>query len=286
LTATEPFEIEGAGGVVLMAERDGRGPRVVLAHGITAHRDLIVHGSRALPRAGYDVIRFDARAHGESEPGPDGSYTYDVLGDDLERVIAATAQEGDGEARPLLAGHSMGAHTIVNLALRDPSRIGGLVVIGPATTGLPPSEESLAHWDELADGLERGGVEGFLEAYDHGLDPDWRETLLRIARERLSHHRHPQALAQALREVPRSLPFEGMAELESLDVPTLVVASHDQADPGHPYAVAEAYAEAIPGARLISEPEGESPLAWQGGRLSRELAAFAAEDAVRERLEG
>lgn len=280
MTPTEPFEITGAGGVGLRAERDGRGPRVVLAHGITAHRDLVVHGSRALPRAGYDVIRYDGRAHGESDPGPVGSYTYDVLGDDLEAVLAAS----EGEGRPLLAGHSMGAHTIVNAALRDPGRIAALVVIGPATTGLPPAEESLAGWDALADGLERGGVDGFLAAYDRDLSAEWRETLLRIARERLSHHRHPEALAQALREVPRSLPFEGMAELEALDVPTLVVASHDEADPGHPYAVAEAYAEALPDARLVSEAEGESPLAWQGGRLSREIAAFGEEERVRERL--
>ena len=75
-----------------------------------------------------------------------------------------------------------------------------------------------------------------------------------------------------------------MAELEALDVPTLVVASHDEPDPGHPYAVAEAYAEALPDARLISEEKGDSPLAWQGGKLSREIASFAAEDRVRERV--
>jgi hypothetical protein len=43
---------------------------------------------------------------------------------------------------------------------------------------------------------------------------------------------------------------------------------------------------ALPRARLISEEEGQSPLAWQGGRLSREIAAFCEEDAVRERVEG
>jgi hypothetical protein len=68
-----------------------------------------------------------------------------------------------------------------------------------------------------------------------------------------------------------------MAELESLRVPALVVASHDAADPGHPRHVAEAYAERLPRARLTGEAEGESPLAWQGGRLSREIAAFCAE---------
>jgi hypothetical protein len=60
----------------------------------------------------------------------------------------------------------------------------------------------------------------------------------------------------------------------------LVVASNDEADPGHPYAVAEAYAAALPRARLISEDDGQSPLAWQGGRLSREIALFALEPDV------
>jgi pimeloyl-ACP methyl ester carboxylesterase len=276
------FEIAAPGGLNLCAAREGEGPPIVLAHGITAHRDLVVHGSRALSRAGHEVTRYDARAHGDSDPAPDGIYDYEVLADDLAAVIA----DGPGESRPVLAGHSMGAHTIVNLALRDPDRIAGLVIIGPASTGIPQSEESLRHWNELADGLERDGIDGFLEVYEEqGLDPDWRDTLIRIARERLGHHRHLDALADAMRAVPRSLPFEGMTELEGLDVPSLVVASHDEPDPGHPYAVAEAYAEAIPDARLISEDEGKSPLAWQGGLLSREIASFCDEDRVRERVE-
>jgi hypothetical protein len=90
-------------------------------------------------------------------------------------------------------------------------------------------------------------------------------------------HRDLNPLVQALREVPRSRPFESMGELEGLSVPALVVASHDAADPGHPYAAAAAYAESLPHARLVSEGEGESPLAWQGGKLSRELITFGAE---------
>ena len=74
-----------------------------------------------------------------------------------------------------------------------------------------------------------------------------------------------------------------MDELEFCEVPALVVASHDKADPRHPYAVAEAYAERLPQARLISEGEGESPLAWQGGKLSREIASFSATPPVEER---
>ena len=86
--------------------------------------------------------------------------------------------------------------------------------------------------------------------------------------------------------MPRSQPFEDLSELEFLDVPALVVASHDEADPGHPYAVAEAWAERLPRATLVSEDPGASPLAWQGGRLSREIAAFCERPEVAERLAG
>ena len=57
-------------------------------------------------------------------------------------------------------------------------------------------------------------------------------------------------------------------------VPTLIVGSRDGADPDHPLAVAEEYARRIPDARLAVEEEGESPLAWRGGALSREILAL------------
>ena len=41
-------------------------------------------------------------------------------------------------------------------------------------------------------------------------------------------------------------------------------------------AVAEHYAGAIPGASLLVEDPGSSPLAWQGGQLSRVIGELAA----------
>jgi len=46
------------------------------------------------------------------------------------------------------------------------------------------------------------------------------------------------------RRLPVQVPgqqVEGLEELETLDVPALVVASYDEADPGHPYAIAAAW---------------------------------------------
>ncbi len=60
-----------------------------------------------------------------------------------------------------------------------------------------------------------------------------------------------------------------------IDVPAVVIASRDEADPSHPLAVGERYAAAIPGARLVVEEPGSSPIAWQGGQLSKVLAELS-----------
>jgi pimeloyl-ACP methyl ester carboxylesterase len=271
--AAAPFTVGAV--PAIRGEAAGEGTPIVLCHGITASRRYVDHGSRALERAGHRVIAYDARGHGESDPAPPGEgYGYPRLVADLERVVAAEV----GEGRFVLAGHSMGAHTAVAYALRHPDRLTGLVAIGPVYLR-EISPASLRYWDDLADALETGGVDGFVAyiAENQEIDGAWRESVLGFTRARMLLHRHPEAVVDALREVPRSRPFEALDELERLDLPALVVASHDAADPGHPYAVAAAYAERLPRARLVSEGEGESPLAWQGGRLSREIASFYTE---------
>jgi pimeloyl-ACP methyl ester carboxylesterase len=263
---------------VLRGSAAGEGPPIVLCHGLTASRRYVVQGSRFLERADHRVLTFDARGHGESDPAPPGqSYGYPELIADLERVVDAEV----GEERFLLGGHSMGAHTAVGYALAHPERLSGLVLVGPTYTG-EISAATLAYWDGLATALEDGGVEGFVErlmAAGEVAEP-WRDSVAKATRQRMELHRDPRQMVRALRETPASRPFGSLEDLAGLEVPTLVVASHDEADPGHPYAVAEAYARTLPNARLVSEDEGQSPLAWQGGRLSREISLFALEPNV------
>jgi pimeloyl-ACP methyl ester carboxylesterase len=269
----EPFEVE-RDGVTIAGETAGSGPDVVLLHGLTATRRYVVMGSKALPRAGYRVTTFDARGHGESSPaGAPEQYEYRDLVADLEAVL-----DHLGADQAALGGASMGAHTTMAFALAFPERVSALVQITPAYDGRPRSDSSdLAEWDRMAEGLARGGIEGFLEAWDPEVDERWRETAITVARQRLERHRHLDAVADALRVVPRSIAFEGMEELEAVQAPTLVVASRDEADPGHPYAIGEAYAERLPHGKLISEDPGASPLAWQGARLSKAIADFLSE---------
>jgi 3-oxoadipate enol-lactonase len=277
-----PFEAAAAGGNVIRGEASGSGPVIVQAHGLTAARGYVTHGSRLLQRRGFTAAMYDARGHGESDAAPAGEgYSYAELAEDLGAVVEVVA----GDDSVVVAGHSMGAHTGAAFALSAPERVAAFVAIGPSSRGEAPSAESVAYWDRLADALDRAGVDGFVEAYDDGShNPEWRDVILRLARRRLELHRDLGAVAAALRSTTRSVPFDGLDALRTLDVPTLVVASHDDADAGHPYAVAAEWADRIPGARLISEDEGESPLAWQGGKLSREVAAFCEEPPVKARL--
>lgn len=265
-----------SGGVTLAAEEAGEGVPIVLLHGLTATRRYVVMGSRTLQRSEHRVVAYDARGHGASAPAPDRlAYGYELLANDLQAMLDALEIE-----RAVLVGASMGAHTALRLALTRPRRVAALALITPSfDPSLPRDDDDLVRWDALAHGLREEGVEGFVRAYDLDAVPEaWRGTVERVLRQRLAAHEHPFAVADALEVVPRSRPFQSLDELGAIAVPTVVIASRDEADPGHPQAVAERYAEAIPRAPLVVEDAGppvRSPIAWQGGQLSRVIAELA-----------
>jgi pimeloyl-ACP methyl ester carboxylesterase len=157
-------------------------------------------------------------------------------------------------------------------ALAEPDRVSALVQITPAHDGRPSDDPA---WERMAEALDRGDVEAFVERSGASELPErFRDVARRATRQRIERHRSPSAVADALRVVPRSVAFDGLDALEALKLPVLVVASRDEADPGHPLAIAEEYARRLPGARLIVEDEGRPPLAWQGSQLSRAIAEF------------
>jgi pimeloyl-ACP methyl ester carboxylesterase len=253
----------------IAGEESGEGAPVVLLHGLTATRRYVVMGSTALQRSGHRVIAYDARAHGVSDGG--GPYTYAQLADDLLAVL-----DDRGIERAVLAGASMGAHTLLHFALHHPERTAGLVVMTPAFDPEDDRSDRFAYWDRLARGLRTGGVEGFVEAYGTPDVPEkWHATIDKVLHQRLAAHAHPEALADALEQVPRSRPFEAWEDLRAIQAPTVCVVDRDEVDPEHPYAVGERYTEAIPGARMVSEEPGASPLAWQGAQVSRVISSVA-----------
>jgi pimeloyl-ACP methyl ester carboxylesterase len=269
-----PFEVVrrvGERDVRLAGETAGDGPPLVLLHGLSATRRNVLQGSRHLLRLGYRLIAYDARGHGESSPAPERrAYEYGDLLGDLAAVL-----DRFGLERPVLVGSSMGAATAMAWALERPREVAALVQVTPVYRGPPDSPDDQEGWQRSADVLEREGIEAYVELSEPSDVPDrWREVARQATRQRLERHRRLDAVADAMRVVPRSTAFDGMARLDRLDLPTLVVGSRDEADRLHPLSVAQEYAERIPGAELVVEDEGESPLAWQGAQLSRAIARF------------
>jgi 3-oxoadipate enol-lactonase len=274
-TGSQLFSLDTPTGVRLEGERTGSGVPVILLHGLTATRRYVLMGSQHLARAGVELIAFDARGHGESGPAADRrAYEYADMVGDLEAIVAMV------DAPVVLVGNSMGAATAAAYALEHPEHLTALVQITPGFAGEVKSDADLDEWDRLAEGLATRGVDGFMDAYEPPEEPRFREAALKFTRQRLERHAHPDAVADALRVVPRSVAFDGLDALSALEMPALVVGSRDESDPGHPLGLAEAYAEALADARLVVEGEGESPLAWQGAQLSRAVEGFLREAGV------
>src|SRR3954447_7124553 len=275
LSETKPFEVvcelEGDT-LTLRGEDAGEGVPPVLLHGLSADRRNVLQGSKYLLRRGYRLVSYDARGHGASDPPPSpDAYEYADLVGDLDLVLADR-----GIDRPVLVGSSMGAATAMAWTLDHPDRVPALVQITPAFAGVPRTDGLEDHqWERFADVLESGGIDAFVEiAHPTDLPERWREVVRRGTRQRLERHQHLDAIPGALRTVPRSIAFHGMQQLEALQVPPLIVANRDEAEDLHPLEVAEEYARRLPNAELIVEEEGESPIAWQGGKLSKAIDEF------------
>jgi pimeloyl-ACP methyl ester carboxylesterase len=265
----EPFQVvrslPGGGRLVLDGETAGDGAPIVLLHGLSATRRNVVQGSRQLLRRGYRLIAYDARGHGASSPAP--SYGYGDLVADLEAVLADLGLE-----RVALVGSSMGAATAMAFALRHPRRAAALVQITPAYDGRARAAGDGA-WDGMAAALESGGVDAFVDVAQPA-GGGWREVAREAVRQRMERHAHPLAVAEALRQVPRSVAWDGLEALQRVEAPVLIVASRDEMDPLHPLAIAGEYARRLPNAELVVEEQGKAPLAWQGARLSGLIGDF------------
>jgi 3-oxoadipate enol-lactonase len=261
-------QLPGAGSITLEGEQAGDGPPVVLLHGLSATRRNVVQGSRALIKRGYRLISYDARGHGASSPAP--RYEYLDLVADLSAVLDHLELE-----RAALVGSSMGAASAMAFALEHPERVPALVQITPAYTGYARTGDVDGElWEQLATALD-GGVDEFVRvAQPEGLPERWREVAREATRQRMERHEHLDAVGQALREIPGSVAWKGLEALSSLELPVLIIGSQDDADTLHPLGVAEEYARKLPNAELVVEDKGDSPLAWQGARLSNLIADF------------
>lgn len=109
-------------------QRDGPPlPVVVLAHGFSANKGMMSSLARRLTKAGYAVLAFDFRGHGENR-APFGS---DLVDDVDAAVLWARMQSRFDGARVAVAGHSMGGGAALGYGSREPN-VAAVIAISAA----------------------------------------------------------------------------------------------------------------------------------------------------------
>jgi pimeloyl-ACP methyl ester carboxylesterase len=133
----------GVDSVVLAAETAGEPgyPSVILLHGGGQTRHSWSGSMRGLVDAGYHVVNYDARGHGDSGWSADGVYSFKLGAMDLRKIIAVT------QAPFALVGASMGG--LVSLqALADAVGPSALIlvdiVLHPAAQGIERIRDFMA----------------------------------------------------------------------------------------------------------------------------------------------
>jgi len=262
----------------------GLGVPFVFQHGLGG--DVRQPGSLFSRAPGVRLLCFDTRAHGRTQPlGDPLSLTFDTFGDDLVAWLDHLRL-----GRVVLGGISMGAGVALNVAVRYPGRVSGLVLSRPAWLDGPMPVENVARYATIArllravgaatdpDRALRGAVAEF-EAqgdYRHLLAsaPDTAQSL----RGQFLNKRAVAAVAR-LERLPADRPLADLHAAAPIQVPVVVLA-HRQ-DPIHRFTFGKRLARAIPGARLVEltpksiarERHGAEVKAWLEAFLSPFLAS-------------
>lgn len=201
----------------LFFDDTGAGHPLVLLHEATLDHRMWDAQVDVFVRAGYRVIRYDARGHGNSStPAAEFSAC-----DDLADLLT-----GLDISRASLVGLSFGARTAVDFAITHPDAVEMLVLANPRVSGMkiedPATVEALQHQAAAAQTRDADGyVEQFIRAWVDGpnrtpdqIDENVRRRCALMAMDVLKQH---SSASGAIREV------DAIDRLDELAAPLLVL---------------------------------------------------------------
>jgi len=233
--------------------------RVLLVHGFTGAKDDFVDAVDRLADAGWHAVAPDLRGHGNSaQPASEDAYDLDLFADDLWALVDALGWRD----RFVLLGHSMGGMVAQVAAVRQPSRLRGLVLMD--TSHGPPEDIDAGELDLGLAIVREHGMETLHELAASREDPLATPASLRVRAERPGweefERRKFLASSPAMwaSMVPKMLSQEDRLDaVATLPVPVLVlVGEQDQRF----LAPSQRMAKVIPSARLVVIPDaGHSP---------------------------
>lgn len=147
---------------------DNRLPPFLLVHGLASNARLWDGMGRRLALAGRSSVAVDLRGHGRSDK-PDGGFDFETVAGDLVQLIGKLGLE-----RPIVAGQSWGANVVLDLAVRRPDLLQGIVLVDG---GLNDMRDAFPSWDECWERLAPPQLVGLpldaIEAYFRTNHADW-----------------------------------------------------------------------------------------------------------------
>ena len=232
----------------------GPGGPILLIHGFASNRVVNWANTlwiKTLLHAGFRVIAFDNRGHGESEKLYDpAAYESSIMAEDARRLL-----DHLGIERADVMGYSMGARITAHLALQHPARVrsallGGLGIHLVEGVGLPLG---------IADAMEANSLDSLT-------DPQQR--MFRAFAEQTRSDLN--ALAACIRGSRQVL---SRAEVGRISAPTLISVGTTDTVAGS----AHALAPLIPNARALDIPGRDHNLAVGDKAHKQGVLAFLAE---------
>ncbi len=252
-TVTGVFDHDG---MTFRYDEIGNGPALVFCHGLGGDRnqlkDLIG------PLDSHQLIVWDSRGHGETEPGcrPE-DFTFERFADDLRALLDHVDVE-----RAVVGGISMGAGVGVKFAVDHPSRVRALILARPAWLNEPEPpnlQQVTAVGQLLSQAQPEEALKIFESKYAEQLDAV-RRVSPPVADSLRQQFSKPKAAerGERLLRMPASVPIESWEVVAHLSTPTLVIGT--DRDPAHPLEFAREWARRLPNAELLQIPSrAESP---------------------------
>jgi pimeloyl-ACP methyl ester carboxylesterase len=252
------WRLDVGGAVLSVTERgDARSPAAVLVSGVGSTGEFAARCWSGCAGAGYRLVTYDLRGHGASTPlAEPSSLSLGSHVADLAAIVEATGAR-------VVGGTSLGAHVAAAYAASGAAVDALLLAIpGWLGAGTPAALANAAVADEIA----ATGVAATLARI--AADPDVPRWVV-IELERSWPRHEPASLVAALRAVAADAAPD-VAALATVTAPAGVVGLVD--DAAHPFAVADAYASALPRVAL----QGLTLAEWGERRSILGDAALAA----------
>jgi pimeloyl-ACP methyl ester carboxylesterase len=231
-------------------------PSALLVHGLASSSRIWDPVAPRLGRAGVHAIAYDQRGHGRSGKPP-GGYGFANIAADAMAVIRELRLR-----RPLAVGHSWGANVVLELAVRRPRSVRGLVLVDGGFLSLRDRFDWATARRELAPPDIRGiRAEQFLrQVRGHmgsaiDVTPAVEEIVLSLMRVDREGRIHPRLSRTNHLRILRALwEQDTIGLLRRVHVPTLVLAVRSRSGTTDSAGFLEEKRRAARAVRAIGDP--------------------------------